>query len=97
MQTPQSQSPKKKQVKYTNSESQLRAFRNYLSENTATCSMAAKELGIPQKCLTRYKRQLEKAGNLVELFHGICKITGVRAAYLTTNHSLINSLNNYED
>lgn len=91
MQTPHKQSPKKKLSKYKNSDSQFRAFRKYLAQHTATCSVAAKDLDIPQKCLTRYKRRLEKAGKLIELFHGICPITGFPAAFLTTNPLLIKS------
>lgn len=73
-------------------QSQKRVFRNYLKTNTATCSMVAKATGIPQKCLTRYKRSLEKSGQLVELFKADCKHTGCRASYLTTNDNLIKSL-----
>ncbi len=91
MEEANNQSPKK-QYKYTSSESQFRAFRNYLSKNTATCSMASDALGIPQKNLTRYKRSLQEAGQLVEVFESECPITGFKAAFLSTNQVLIKSL-----
>lgn len=67
---------------------QSRAFYLYLKENTVTCSMASEALKIPQKCLTRYKRDLEQSGNLWEVREGICQLTGFYAAYLTTNPDL---------
>lgn len=50
--------------------------------------MASEALDIPQKCLTRYKRDMEKSGQLRELMTGPCRVTGFRAAYLTTNPEL---------
>jgi hypothetical protein len=44
--------------------------------------------GIPQKNITRYKRDLEKAGKLFEVEKKLCKQTGFRAWYLTTNPDL---------
>jgi len=64
---------------------QARIFHQYLYRRIATCSMAADATGIKQKCLTRYKRKLEKQGLLWEVRKGICRKTGQRAAYLTTN------------
>jgi hypothetical protein len=71
-----------------NHTTQSRAFYLYLKENTTTCSMASEALKIPQKCLTRYKRDLELSGNLWEVYEGICQLTGFYAAYLTTNPDL---------
>jgi len=79
-------------AQHTNSETQIRIFRYFLSENTATCSMVTEATGIPQKCLTRHKRALEKSGQLIELFYADCRKTGHRAAYLTTNQNIIKSL-----
>jgi hypothetical protein len=64
---------------------QLRQFHKYLQKHTVTCSMAAKALGIPQKCLTRYKRVLELSGQLWEVKRQYCKLTGFPAWYLTTD------------
>lgn len=75
-------------------ETQKRVFREYLKRHTATCTMASEATGIPQKCLTRRKRDLELSGQLIELFIAPCQITGLRAAYLTTNENLIKSLRN---
>lgn len=65
--------------------SQLKRFYQYLQRNTVTCSMASKALKIPQKCLTRYKRSLEKSGLLWEVKKAYCEHTGFLAHYLTTN------------
>lgn len=81
-----------KQGKYKYFEFQKRKFFEYLTENTATCSMACAAIGIPQKNATRYKRQLENEGKLVEVLKSVCRNTGYRAAYLTTNETLIKSL-----
>jgi hypothetical protein len=65
--------------------SQLEAFYRYLLEEKATCSMAERELSIPQKNLCRYKRTLEKADRLWAVCKDVCKVTGFKAWYLTTN------------
>jgi hypothetical protein len=70
-------------------EVQTRQFTKYLVDNVATCSMVSKATGIPQKNLTRYKRDLEDAGKLIELFRARCKHTGFPASYLTCNLELI--------
>lgn len=64
---------------------QLQRFYNYLQNHIATASMVADATGIPQKCLTRYKRDLEKAGRLWEVKRTLCQKTGFKAFYLTTN------------
>jgi hypothetical protein len=47
--------------------------------------MLSAETGITQKNITRYKRDLEKAGILWEIVKTTCKKTGFKAWYLTTN------------
>lgn len=64
---------------------QLQTIFQYLQKNVATASMVADVTGIYQKNICRYKRDLEKAGRLWETSKAICKKTGFRAWYLTTN------------
>lgn len=73
-------------------ESQKYVFKHYLCKNIATCSMVAKQTGIPQKNLTRFKAELEEKGLLKVLFLAPCKQTGFKAQYLTTNSEIIASL-----
>src|SRR5690606_22495575 len=70
-------------------EAQLRRFREFLIENTVTCTMACEALGIPQKNATWYKRQLEDGELLVEVFKAPCKHTNRMAAYLSTNPTIV--------
>lgn len=70
-------------------QAQLRRFREFLIDNTVTCTMACETLGIPQKNCTWYKRQLEDSGLLVEVFKAKCKNTNRIAAYLSTNPTII--------
>ena len=64
---------------------QLKTIFQYLQEHTATASMVSAVTGVPQKNITRYKRDLEKAGQLWEVEKSLCKQTGFKAFYLTTN------------
>jgi hypothetical protein len=64
-------------------------YFDYLKINVATNSMVADATGIPQKNLTRFKREFEDLGLLHELHKGICNKTKHRATYLTTNPDLI--------
>lgn len=64
---------------------QKKRFYNYLKRQTVSCTMASKALRIAQKCLTRYKRQLEENGNLWQVKKSKCKITGRWVWYLTTD------------
>ncbi len=64
---------------------QLQTIFQYLSENVATASMVSDATGVPQKNICRYKRDLEKANRLWELEKKICKKTGFKAYYLTTD------------
>jgi hypothetical protein len=68
---------------------QTKVYFNYLQNHIATNSMASKALNIPQKNLCRYKRELQDAGKLFEVEKKLCKLTGFRATYLTTNRALI--------
>lgn len=79
-----------RQGKYKTSKSQVKTIFQYLQEHTATASMVSFATGIPQKNITRYKRDLEKAGKLFEVEKKHCKETGFRAWYLTTNPELFN-------
>ena len=65
--------------------SQLQTIFQYLHEYDATASMVADATGIYQKNICRYKRDLEKAGLIWELEKKLCKKTGFKAWYLTTN------------
>ena len=67
---------------------QEKVFFKFLKENCCTASMAAEALGVPQKNLTRYKRELEKAGLLKEVKQDYCRITGRKAWYITCNPTL---------
>jgi hypothetical protein len=64
-------------------------YFDYLKINIATNSMVSEATGIPQKNLTRFKREFEDLGLLYELHKAICKKTKHRATYLTTNPDLI--------
>lgn len=68
---------------------QTQVFYTYLQEHTATASMVTAATGIPQKNICRFKRELEKAGRLWQVDKKLCKHTGFKAWYLTTNPDLI--------
>lgn len=82
-----------RQGKFTKRRTQLKTIFEFLKEHTATASMASNATGIPQKNITRYKRDLEKQGLLYEVKKGICKYTGFKAWYLTTNKELFPEIN----
>lgn len=73
------------QDKDTYKKTQLKTIFQYLFENIATASMVSDATGIPQKNITRYKRDLEKRGLLFEIEKKQCRKTGFKAWYLTTN------------
>lgn len=75
----------KRQGKDNAPHNQLQTIFQYLHEHIATASMVADATGIYQKNICRYKRDLEKAGRLWEIEKTICKKTGFKAWYLTTN------------
>ncbi len=76
------------QSKDTTPQNQLQTIFQYLQENVATASMVTDATGVPQKCITRYKRDLEKAGQIWEIEKKPCKKTGFKAWYLTTNPNI---------
>jgi hypothetical protein len=67
---------------------QVEKISQYLNYNVATASMVSASTGVPQKNITRYKRLLEKAGQLWEVEKKRCELTGFKAWYLTTNPEL---------
>jgi hypothetical protein len=70
----------------------LKFFR-YLQRHTVTCSMVSRAIRVPQKNLTCYKREYERTGLLKEVCCSVCKLTGFRAAYLSTNPDLFKRKN----
>lgn len=64
---------------------ELQVVYEYLQTNIATATMAATGLNIYQPALCRRKRTLEKAGKLMGVKTGYCKITKCEATYLSTN------------
>lgn len=64
---------------------QEKTIFHYLQNHTATASMVSKATGIPQKNICRFKRDLEQRGLLFEVERKLCKLTGFKAWYLTTN------------
>ena len=77
--------PYKRQGKGKTHQNQLQTIFQYLKVHEATASMIADVTGIYQKNICRYKRDLEKAGRLWEIEKKLCKKTGFKAWYLTTN------------
>lgn len=75
----------KRQAQDKDFKSQLKTIFQYLKEHTATASMIEEATGVPQKNICRYKRELETAGRLWEVEKKLCKKTGFKAWYLTTN------------
>jgi len=75
----------KRQDKDKHHLNQLQTIFGYLQKHIATASMVTAATGVPQKCITRYKRDLEKAGRLWEVGKKPCKKTGYKAWYLTTD------------
>jgi hypothetical protein len=75
----------KRQDEGNNQLNQLQNIFQYLEKHIATASMVSDATGIWQKNICRYKRDLEKAGRLWEIEKKLCKKTGFKAWYLTTN------------
>ena len=89
METNHTNSPlHKRQAKDNDFKSQLKTIFQYLQKHVATASMVSAATGIPQKNICRFKRDLEKAGRLYEIEKKLCKQTGFKAWYLTTNPDL---------
>ena len=77
-----------KELPQANFINQKTKYFDYLKTTVATNSMVSDATGIPQKNLTRFKREFEEAGVLYELYKTICKKSKHRATYLTTNPDL---------
>lgn len=77
-----------KQFKDTTYQTQLLTILKFLHDPVATASMVTDATGIYQRCITRYKRDLEKAGMLWEVDKQDCQKTGFKAWYLTPNPSM---------
>lgn len=71
--------------KCTGAATQMQTIFSYLEINVCTATMLSNATGVPQKCITRYKRDLEKVGKLAEVKKGYCKVTGRLAWYITTD------------
>ena len=78
----------KRQDKDKHFQTQIKIIFEYLQQHVATASMVADATGVVQKNITRYKRDLEKAGRLWEVEKKHCRKTGFRAWYITTNLEL---------
>lgn len=74
-----------RQKQGNNKRTQIKTIFNYLQNHIATASMITNATGVPQKCITRYKRDLEKIGKLAEVKKAYCEKTKHLAWYLTTN------------
>ena len=83
--TPNNAIQHKRQDKFTALKTQLKTIFQFLQEHIATASMVSVATGIPQKNICRFKRDMEKAGQLWEIKKTYCKETGFKAWYLTTN------------
>lgn len=77
----------KGQGKDNNTTTQLKTIFEYLQKEVATASMVSGATGIPQKNICRYKRDLEKAGQLKEVDKKLCRLTGFKAWYITTDQT----------
>lgn len=84
-QIPPNEKRHKRQGKDTSRQTQLQTIFQYLQTHIATATMVSLATGVPQKCICRYKRDLEKRGLLWETEKKLCKKTGFRAWYLTAN------------
>ncbi len=73
------------QSKDSSDSNQLKTIFQYFFDNVCTASMAADATGIYQKNICRYKRDLEKIGRLWEIEKKVCRKTGFKAWYVTTN------------
>jgi hypothetical protein len=80
-----SQSQNKRYHKDTLNLNELQTIFAYLQTNIATASMVSDATGVSQKNICRYKRDLERSGQLWEIEKKVCKKTGFKAWYITTN------------
>lgn len=73
---------------------QIQTIFHYLNKHISTASMVSQATGIPQKNITRYKKDLEKSGLLREVEKQKCEITGCLAWYLTCRPDFVTSNKN---
>lgn len=71
------------------SKPEIDVFFDYLQENVCTATMASEALSIPQKHVTRYKKELQDKNLLFIITIAPCHITGFKAQWITTNPSMI--------
>ena len=77
-----------RQSKDNTHEAQKKIVFDYLLLHVASASMVTDATGVPQKNVTRYKRNYEQDGKLQQIKKDRCKITGRYVWYLTTNKDL---------
>lgn len=80
--------PRKHFNKDNDFKTQCQTIFDYLKDKIATASMVAEATGVPQKNICRYKRDLEKSGQLWEVSRRNCELTGYKAWHITTNQDL---------
>lgn len=76
--------PTSKNIKRRNKGNQKKRFYKYLLKYPSTCTQVSTALQIPQKCCTRYKRQLESLRLLAVVKLVKCPITGEHGVQLLT-------------
>ncbi len=92
-------SPNKRQSKNKGKTTQLITIFQYLQDHISTATMVANATGISINSITRYKRDLEKKGLLIEVERDYCQVTNNLAWYITTNKEHFpqpNPINTYE-
>ncbi|AOW10489.1 hypothetical protein [Flavobacterium gilvum] len=76
--------------KNTKSKVQKKTIFHYLKVHSVTTSMVTDATAVS---ICRYKKDLVKQGLLFEVEKKICKLTGFKAWYLTTNSDLFPQFN----
>lgn len=84
----QSHTQHKRHMQNSTRPTQLHTIFEYLFNHVATVSMVSAATGVSQKNICRYKRDLEKSGQLWETVRTYCQKTGHKAWYITTNPRL---------
>ncbi len=74
-------------AKISTTKTQAQTIFEYLMNRVVTASMLSEATRIPHKNICRYKRDLEKAGNLVEVKKASCEVTRFKAWYITCDKS----------
>ncbi|HZL11680.1 MAG TPA: hypothetical protein VFC65_16980 [Prolixibacteraceae bacterium] len=69
-------------------QSQLQTIFFYLLNHVATASMVADATGVPQKCITRYKRDLENSEMLWEIEKKDCQKARFKDWYLSMDPAM---------